>query len=324
MERLKYFEIIVTNLNILRYILFTKAKVNHYDFNKEAEYFFSELMNRVYGFKLIRLPRGFPGLDLSSKEDRIGVQVTAENTADKIDRTIKIFEDNEYYKDFDRLLFFIITKKSNHSKDFQTRNFRFDKENDIWDIDDICGFIEGNCKLDKMKEIADFILKEIPYHIKSNTSSSDIFHQKPDYESYEYRNLEKVIEYYNDYGNEAKEFYDSFKQSLDTVFEKLQSISKKERLGVFVSLVIGDPKGVIPIDTWFNFLVSSHDFEDHEARALCSRLIQIGLIYDDEDSDLRMLHLTPPEFWEDLKLLLVTKDERMDLVVNLNFTLLDK
>jgi len=161
MEKANSFETILTNLNILRYIIISKVRNGLYDVNKRSEDFFKGLLNIVYDWELENMNKEtltYPGIDLGSKKDKIAIQVTSQGQREKTESTIEKFDKYSYSDTYDRLIMFNITSKLKHTKTFTAQTITFDKEHDILDIDDVLTYIERNIDqkinglIDKLKE----------------------------------------------------------------------------------------------------------------------------------------------------------------------------
>lgn len=322
MEKAKSFEVIVTNLNILRYIIYSKVKVGLYDVNKRSESFFCGLLNIVYDWQLENLNKEsltYPGIDLGSLSDKIGVQITSQNTSVKIEKTINLFEKNEHHKNFDRLIVFIITKKSNHSKRFVSEMVDFDKGRDILDIDDLLFYIEINLSLDKIKQIEQYILNEIPYYTASITSENDLLSHREDYQSIQPRTYEKMRNYFVKEG-ELK-YLDKFIASSKEVFQKLNKVSKKQRAGLIVLLTKGENLEV-NINTWADSLISSFNFNRSEIQQLGHALDRVQILYYNEDEYDPLMKVYDRDFWQTIEFVF-SKPQIADMIMNLNFSILD-
>ena len=84
------------------------------------------------------IKKNAPGIDLADEGNRISIQVTSDNTSDKIKHTIAEFFLNKSYEKYDRLIILILTNKKRYSTVFDTDGkFSFDKNKDIWDVNDL-------------------------------------------------------------------------------------------------------------------------------------------------------------------------------------------
>ncbi len=325
MEKAKSFEIILTNLNILRYIIVSKVKNGLYDVNKRSEDFFKGLLNIVYDWDLENMnieTLTYPGIDLGSKKDRIAIQVTSQTSRVKTETTINLFDSNGYNKDYDRLIMFNITTKANHSKDFTSSTITFDKDKDMLDVDDILTYIERNVDTPKMKMVEDYILQEIPYYTTKLTNKSDLLHSRADYKYIQAKNYGKISDFLVQNGAEA--YLEDFKAQADSIFEKLSGLSQNERIGLIPILTKGKSNLEVLVNTWGSTLNNSFGFDDYKIRQIGNAIEDAGLAYNDEDEfkPKFMFSQKDKEFWLDVVGIL-NADELFDFVVNMNFSLLD-
>lgn len=138
--------------------------VNLYDINIVAEDFFSSLLNLIYGYQLKNanyLEKNAAAIDLYDEVNRIAVQVTSDSSSKKIHHTIKEFNKNRSYINYDRLVFLILTQKKRYTTVFDTDgNFVFDKAKDIWDIEDLMKDIT-ELDTEQIKQISSFLSREL-------------------------------------------------------------------------------------------------------------------------------------------------------------------
>lgn len=191
----RLFEDIVMKLSVLRYIIKSRSKQQHYDLNKQAENFFKEIFNLVYGYDLINLNlanKNAAAVDLGSLEDGIAVQVTATDTADKIHKTIAAFLKAELYEKYERLIMFIITGKKNYTAEFQTKDlFKFDPESDILDIDDLLDEI-NNLPLDKLQSVHKFIGDELAPIAQALAPPESLLFKAEKLEAQQFKNAKRL------------------------------------------------------------------------------------------------------------------------------------
>ena len=155
-DALAEFEVKVRNRN----------SIHLFDVNTEAEDFICGLLNRIYGYSLHNLntivQQNYPGIDLGSTNDGIAVQVTADGSKKKIQHTIDVFVEKQYYVEYPRLVVLIIGKKKSNNKSFETKGyFEFVQERDVLDIQDLLTKIKAIANTEKIVEIARYIQYEI-------------------------------------------------------------------------------------------------------------------------------------------------------------------
>ena len=172
---------------IIRWLSFLRTQVelsnslNLQDINVVAENFFRDFLNLLYGYELKNANRdkqNTPAIDLFDDERGIVIQVTSDNSAEKIHKTINGFNEGLLYNTYNRLIMLIITTK----QDFPKAKFKnvgnalFSKEHDIIDVASILKDIE-DLDPEKLQLIEDFILNEValkaPFH-KRNKESNEV------------------------------------------------------------------------------------------------------------------------------------------------------
>lgn len=121
--------------------------VNFYDINIVAEDFFAELLNLIYGYNLKNLnvvEKNAIAIDLFDEKKRICIQVTSDNSSEKIKETIHKFIEKQNYSKYDRLVVLILTKKKKYTTAFDTDSkFRFDRAKDIIECEDLMKVVRG-------------------------------------------------------------------------------------------------------------------------------------------------------------------------------------
>jgi hypothetical protein len=89
------FQDIVVRLSVLRYVITSNTRRGKHDIAIDAEDFFAGFCNLLLEWNLVNLNRteypNYPAIDLGDQARRIAIQVTAENTVDKIKSTINPF-----------------------------------------------------------------------------------------------------------------------------------------------------------------------------------------------------------------------------------------
>ena len=159
-----YLKNIADSLAFLSKQVSVRNAINLYDINIVAESFYAELLNLIEGINLKNIntiTKNAPGIDLADEVNRICIQVTSNNTSDKIKHTIKEFLLNKSYEKYDRLIILILTSKKKYSTNFDTEGkFSFDKNNDIWDVEDLIKKV-NDLQIDKLKAINEFLQLEL-------------------------------------------------------------------------------------------------------------------------------------------------------------------
>lgn len=174
MNRELYLKNIADSLALLSSQVSVRNAINLYDINIVAESFYSELLNLIEDLNLKNvntIKKNAPGIDLADEGNRISIQVTSDNTSDKIKHTIAEFLLNKSYEKYDRLIILILTNKKRYSTVFDTDGkFSFDKNNDIWDVNDLIKKVNA-LPIEKLKAINDFLQLELNNKCESKVSS---------------------------------------------------------------------------------------------------------------------------------------------------------
>ena len=125
--------------------------INLTDISVVSEDFFCDLLNEIYGYNLENLNKkaaNYPGIDLGDMANRICVQVTADRSRSKVDKTLGIFAKNNYIEHFGRLIFLILGNRTKFARPFETGMLTFNPKEDVIDINQL--ILDIN-KLDDIK-----------------------------------------------------------------------------------------------------------------------------------------------------------------------------
>ncbi len=164
MKREVYLKSIIQNLSILKYQVQLSNAINFYDINITAEDFYPGLLNLILDFEFVNanaIEKNATSIDLVDEKNEFAIQVTSDNSSDKIKHTINKFVERKSYNKYKRLVMLILTEKKKYTKDFDTQGkFQFDRKSDIWDIDDLIQKIRF-LPIEKIKEINEYLQKEI-------------------------------------------------------------------------------------------------------------------------------------------------------------------
>ena len=123
------------------------------DINRVSEDVLIPLFSEIYGHKDLRnlnVSEGpnFPAIDLGDKESRIAYQITSESSSEKINDTLRTFVKYGQYKEYNRLIIYILTEKQKLYQgqrfgEIVQDKFTFNKETDILDYRDLLKKISG-------------------------------------------------------------------------------------------------------------------------------------------------------------------------------------
>lgn len=155
-------EIIEALNNIARFAEF-KNKAGRFDINKDAEEFYRGLLLRFYGWKLgenaNKIDPNYIGVDLlfwGIDENKLAVQVTSENSSEKVHKTIRGFKERALQEGYTELYILMFIGKQDFPRaDFAKtidNQFIFDKDRHIIDHSDLCAKLE-NADLDYLEAI---------------------------------------------------------------------------------------------------------------------------------------------------------------------------
>ena len=147
--------------------------INKYSINIEAETFYAGFLNVVYGFRLKNgnhTEKNLPSIDLYEecrRDDgqRVAVQVTSNNDASKIKKTLESFCAYDYQEDYTRLIILMITEKKKYRSTFafpEDIGIRFDQNRDILDVKDLLEDIDQIDDTGRLRSIYDYLAKELP------------------------------------------------------------------------------------------------------------------------------------------------------------------
>lgn len=165
LEKGRLYQNVVMKLSVLRFMVRSMSKRGKTDINRECEPFFAEVLNYVYGYDLKNAnfdKLNTAAIDLVDKSRGLCVQVTSTTDSGKIKNTIKTFIKNKLFEKYTELRFLILGEKKNYTTTFDTQgHFDFDHEEHVMDIDDLLDKAES-LGLDKMKQLSDFVDRELP------------------------------------------------------------------------------------------------------------------------------------------------------------------
>lgn len=179
----KYKKKIIACLKDLeRNVLFQNA-AGFFDVNRTAEEFYRELLNLCYEWSLEHLNTtkdpNYEGADLGDINRKIAVQVTSENDAEKVHKSIEGFKNKSLKDGYNTLYILMFKGKSDFPRaNFATTvggAFKFDRNKHIIDHSDLCAQLKDS-KFQKLKNIHNYLRSTVG-HIYSelDTSAMPIF-----------------------------------------------------------------------------------------------------------------------------------------------------
>lgn len=143
-------------------IFFNKA--GRFDLNKDAEEFYRGLLNLFFGWNLKHLNTekdpNYEGADLGDIQKGIAVQITSENDAGKVHRSIKGFKNRSLKEGYNELYIFMFKGRGDFPRaDFAKtvgNAFIFDKSKHIMDHSDLFAKLKDS-EFDYVKAIYDYL-----------------------------------------------------------------------------------------------------------------------------------------------------------------------
>ena len=165
----KYMNYIIETLNIIRYEVISRNKLNLTDDNIILENFIRDIMNLTYNYQLRnsnQVNKNYPSVDLIDENNKISVQITSTKSSKKVNDTLDSFNELKLYQKYDTVKIFILTQKQ---KKYSINNYdkiKFDINTDIMDFDDLYKDILYTSAITR-KEICEIIAQEISKVMKS-------------------------------------------------------------------------------------------------------------------------------------------------------------
>ena len=160
----RYLDEIIYRLSVLRIELTSNNSLKRFNSNKSAEDFFCGLINLIYDWNLINanhIIEDTPGIDLIDSENCIAIQVSASADHHKIQTSLdKLINYYPKMKNCHFYMMVITEKQKNYQKPFFiNNNVQFNKEKDIWDVDDLLIQIK-KLPTEKKQQIYEYINME--------------------------------------------------------------------------------------------------------------------------------------------------------------------
>lgn len=131
---------IQTYLGTMQHKIHYANSIGKLDINKNAEHFFSKLLNMVYGLDLIRLDEikvNYPAIDLGDVNAGVCYQITSTSDLGKIRHTLDLFKSKELYKTYNSIKILILGNKRSQTKNLAYDEFEFSYQEDVFDIKDL-------------------------------------------------------------------------------------------------------------------------------------------------------------------------------------------
>lgn len=138
----------------------SKNRLGLTDDSKLSEDFFKGLVNLILGYDFKNLNTAetdYAGIDLGDESKRLCIQVTADDSSEKIKKTLAVSDKYKRYETYDTLVVLIIGFKRAYSTEFTSSFPNFDKKKHIWDIDDILKKIYAIDDMSLLKKIVGYL-----------------------------------------------------------------------------------------------------------------------------------------------------------------------
>ena len=155
---------IVKELGAFQASVQNAIKNNLPSYNVVAENVLAGLLNHIHGWNLVNanaITRNSAGVDLIDPVNRISVQVTSTNTLQKLEHTLKQFEDKNLSAKYNRLIHLIITSGNpTDAMKARTRGNWFSGANDLWNMPELLAQIQ-TLDIARLEAIADYLNQEV-------------------------------------------------------------------------------------------------------------------------------------------------------------------
>ncbi|WP_272572304.1 MULTISPECIES: SMEK domain-containing protein [unclassified Providencia] len=253
------------------------------DINKSAETLFISILNKVYGYNLRDmniLESNYPAIDLADYGKKVCIQVTSENSREKIKKTIKKFNELSLGNNFSQLVFFIIsndkrvlnisdvtTSASIYVKNFTTL-FKDISNLPFEDVKYIEGYFERNVK-SRWKEHSSILRPQL-----LNTGISITFKG-----FINFLNVGSDLNYKNDVLLDINNLIDVLSKLTKNQREYLYYIVSAGKFEGSSSRFINKEKIIMPA-------MELHQEFHIDGKQICNMLVHKNLVYLDEEYDL--------------------------------------
>jgi tetratricopeptide (TPR) repeat protein len=163
LPRQENIEHIADRLNVLAAIIKTRSRSGFTDANRILETIVARFFNALFGWELVNLnaeQTSFPAVDLGDRNNRISIQVTNEESSDKISKTASIAATHKQNTEFDRLIiFFLLPKKPGFPKNFS--QLPDCPKVETWDIPDLLKQLSNLSDLTRLAGAAQVLDEEM-------------------------------------------------------------------------------------------------------------------------------------------------------------------
>lgn len=326
------------HLSVLRYLVKSNSKQGRYDLGKQAENFFRELLNLIYGWQLKNMnaiQKNYPAIDLGDRDARICVQVTAENSSKKIAETLDTFLRHKLDAQYDRLIVLLLTDKKAYRRSFDAQNkIQFDPKKHIWDTDDLLTAIEAQ-SLPKLQQLSELIEAELTPIFAALAPRDSIFSRVEQRVETPPKHANRFLRFMEHEAEpEDAEAIEDRKQEFNSIvkaYEKLRKLSRETRGYLAIIVSRGEPEQYAGSQ---KVTINSTELENltrslpRNGKGYFSALEGPGLA-DYEDDYPPHVRVNCPmasgeDFFVHLKAMCKTEDELREIIESCDFTGLDE
>lgn len=160
-----YFREIQKRIHWINAMITSSSSLNLNDICIHSETFFCNLLNLTFGYHLRNVNYSvdnYPAIDLADEDNGIAIQVTCDNTSDKIKQTLEKFFKNNQHAKYNTLQILIVGKnKKKYTTQFKVPDgFNFSVKDHILDSNDLIKEISTK-SLDQLEDIYAFLYKQL-------------------------------------------------------------------------------------------------------------------------------------------------------------------
>lgn len=279
--REKYIKEIARTLAALVACVKIENSIHFLDINSSCEDFYSKLLNLIFDRNYENLNThqiNTPSIDLADKVSGLAMQVTSDNTSQKIKDTIESFIEHELHEKYQRLDVLILGDKKDYTTTFDTQGlFSFTNAN-ILDYTDLIKEV-NKLPIEKLEQVVDFLRREVDLPLRkakkiesnevetiiklidflsiSSAENDDRFEKEPDPEKKLYQRFSDysdfLLERYKDAFTVFGVIMDEAKKNagIDTLRAKKISLFLKQKSDSILNDCGGNPRKALDQITYF-------------------------------------------------------------------------
>ena len=166
MNRSEYHNYIEEKLLVLTFRIENRGKLNILDYHIHSENFYRDFFNLLYGWELKNLnenQQNIEGIDLIDEKNRLIIQISASNTKNKIESSLKkgILKNYKTYT----FKFISIVRNANKLRGLSYNipdGLNFIPQEDIYDVQTVLKTVNAST-IDELEKIYEFIKKELDH-----------------------------------------------------------------------------------------------------------------------------------------------------------------